>query len=125
MIIPRNDWKEHTPEDFKDLDARVQDLASHLLRLFEEKPPYAIILVEDYSDETKLAENGFGDRRIIGWFEIKGPSDIDPKKTERVGYIRLHADEHIEASRCLPDFISLFGESIQCYKGKTNLVERF
>ena len=63
------------------------------------------------------SDEGIGDRRIVGRFEIMGPWDMP--RPERVAYLRLHADQHVELAdgSISPEFERLFLNSIMGYRG--------
>ena len=114
MRIARNDWKKHTKADFEAFGNQTKRFAYFLVDLFEDTL-YSIVWADDYSDDPRIAQDsGTGDNRFVGWLEIMGPVDSIPP-FQRVGYLRLHLDDHVEIDRATFAFSEFITEPLRKY----------
>lgn len=114
--VARTDWQAHSIDDLTKADFSNECLAFGLFLIESfQGTEYALCWAEDYSSENIIAQDeGHGDRRFIAWYEINGPHQ---GQISRVSALRLHVDNHIEASRSTKDFLEKFGSALQEYSG--------
>ncbi|HLC67816.1 MAG TPA: hypothetical protein VJI12_02930 [archaeon] len=116
MRTARTDWKRHEAEDFSLFGSESMLLGKFLAAQFKDTL-YYVCMAHDYSDGIHTAEDtGPGDRRFLAWYEIA-------QNKERIAYLRLHADGHIEGSRCSDEFTEAFDAALKEYTGGRSWLE--
>ncbi len=113
-ITARLDWEKHSLEDFAQFSDENKNFVWFLLEQFAGSD-YSIIWADDYSREEIFGEendNRPGNKRFIGWYEVGG---IYLGRKNRVAYLRLHQDGHVELSRATQAFLEKFKQPLENY----------